>query len=161
MEVYNSNCNFRYFDIGLYTKVAEKYDLKNKLTKFCKINKRNLALQGELVGPTIQGNKLGLQDTDIFFFNIYDIDQQKYVDFDDFIHICLVLNIKTVPILEESIHLYGATVDTLLEKAKGFYDNGYPQEGIVIRPMKEMCISNLGRFSFKVVNNEFLLKEKE
>jgi hypothetical protein len=160
MEVYNSNCNFRYFDIGLYTKVVEKYDLKNKLTRFCKINKCNIALQGELVGPTIQGNKLGLQDTDIFFFNIYDIDKQKYVDFDDFIRTCSELNIKTVPILNEDIYLYDMTVDKLLELAKGFYDNGYPQEGMVIRPMKEMFINNLGRFSFKVVNNEFLLKEK-
>ena len=33
----------------------------------------NVALQGELVGPGIQGNKYELEDLDIYFFNLFDI----------------------------------------------------------------------------------------
>lgn len=36
----------------------------------------------------------------------------------------------------------------------GFYPNGNPQEGIVVRSLDQTV-------SFKVINNEFLLKYKE
>lgn len=161
MEVYHAKYRNKYFDINLYTKAVEKYDLQRKLQSYCKKNKRNIALQGELVGPTIQKNKLGLSEVDIFFFNIYDIDLGRYVDFQEFIDICQQLNIKTVPIIATNIQLKDATIDMLLEFARDTYPNGTPQEGIVIRPMKETYLDKLGRFSFKVINNDFLLKYGE
>ena len=49
----------------------------------------------------------------------------------------------------------------LIEKAKGKYPSGMDKEGIVIRPIKtEFNMDVKKRLSFKVLNNDFLLKEK-
>jgi hypothetical protein len=53
-------------------------------------------------------------------------------------------------------------MEQLLEKAKGKYPSGKHREGIVIRPIKEAYSEILkGRLSFKVVNNDYLLKDEE
>jgi hypothetical protein len=49
---------------------------------------------------------------------------------------------------------FNHTLEELLELAKGNYSNGTPQEGIVVRSIDQSI-------SFKVVNNEFLLKYGE
>lgn len=44
-----------------------------------KIGVKNLALQGEFCGPSIQANKLKLSEQNFYVFNIFDIDNQKYL----------------------------------------------------------------------------------
>jgi RNA ligase (TIGR02306 family) len=51
-------------------KTARELDLENKLKSL----DRNMALQGELVGPGVQGNKYKLDKLNFFIFNIFDID---------------------------------------------------------------------------------------
>lgn len=81
----------------------------------------------------------------------------------EFVAAARVLDIPTVRILEEG-ECFGHTLEELLEKARGKYpgtDNF--REGIVVRPKKEVPrarVAALGhsRLSFKVINNDFLLK---
>ena len=40
---------------------------------------KNVAVQGELMGPGVQGNREGLIHNDLFIFDIYDIDQKRYM----------------------------------------------------------------------------------
>lgn len=119
------------------------------------------AIQGEIVGPNIQGNKLKLSKNMFCAFNIFDLNQGLYEDFKKFFRDCEAWNITTVPILESG-SFFSYTLEELEEMAKGFYlgtDN--PQEGIVVRPQVEKYSSVLGgRLSFKVLNVDFLLKEK-
>ena len=58
-----------------FWKVAKKYNVIEKLTALG----RNIAIQGELVGPGVQGNHYGLTDHDLFVFDIYDIDKGEYL----------------------------------------------------------------------------------
>ena len=71
-----------------------------------------------------------------------------------------VPKLDMVPI-EEIGDDFDYTQDELLEKARGKYSSGLDKEGIVIRPLKtEFNMDVKKRLSFKVLNNDFLLKEK-
>ena len=137
-----------------YWDMVEKYNIRSILKKY-----DNIVIQGEIAGPGIQGNKLGLSDVQLFVFNVFSVNEQRYYDYEDFINFCKENNLQTVPIESENVDLSGVTMEKLLEMAEGKYPNGSPREGIVIRAMKEKyCHTLSGRFSFKVISNSFLLK---
>jgi len=135
-------------------KFARETDLENKLRQ---LNK-NIALQGEIVGENIQKNTLKLRGQTVFFFNAFDIDAYKYLDFKEFVSLVNSLGLKTVPIVEEEYVLEN-DIDKLVEMSIGkslINPQGW-REGIVFRSHKEQFI-NGERFSFKAVNPKFLLK---
>jgi RNA ligase (TIGR02306 family) len=160
--VCSRNLELKSEDTSLYTKIAKQYDVEEKLNKFYQDEGRNIAVQGEITGDGIAKNPLGLQrnKNQLHLFNIYDIDKHKYVDYAEFIMIASVLEIPTV----ETIFFgrFNFTLEQLLEKARGKYSgtkNNF--EGIVIRPVEETFSEKLqGRLSFKVINNDYLLKEE-
>lgn len=147
--------------INLYAEAAEKYDLENVLPD-------GYAIQAELVGPRIQGNKLALDERRLYVFNVYNIEERRFLSYDDFTAFCVKIGMQTVPIVfANAVRNTLITIDILLGEATGKYaqSHSYPEfsqsswerEGIVIRPMNEMYSEALsGRFSFKVVNNDFL-----
>ncbi len=122
----------------------------------------NYALQGEIIGDKIQGNKLKLNGHFCRFFNIYDMGNNRYLDFKEFNDFCDFYNFQTVPQLGiiENLPL---TVDEAVKLAirKSEINPDVWAEGIVLRPLKEMRDDDLGRLSFKVVNPEFLLEYGE
>ena len=62
---------------GLY---QEFYDRRiGKLKEYCIKNKRNLALQGEVVGSGIQGNPYKFNEKHFYLFDVFDIDKQEYL----------------------------------------------------------------------------------
>lgn len=133
-----------------------KYAKKHELEKRIKSLNRNIAIQGELIGPSIQKNKYKLDDYRFMAFNVFDIDKGEYFKYGDMISICVRLGIETVPIKSTKIVL-GHTVDELIEMSKGSSTLNLMQvrEGIVVRPVYD------DRFSFKCINPEFLLGEDE
>lgn len=145
-------------DLNTYWKVAIQYDLENKLKQFYRDTGRNIAIQGEITGDGIQNNRLGLPRNkyQLHLFNIFDIDNHKYLDYDEFIRVCTLIGLPHVEVLY--VGNFNFTLEELLEMAKGKYsgtDNN--REGIVIRPFKEEFSDVLqGRLSFKVLNNDYL-----
>ena len=160
---YNFNDNFgvcsRNYDLeedenNTFWKVALKYDLRNKLKG------RNVALQGELIGEGIQGNPYRLKGQDTYVFDIYLIDEMRYMHPEERT-IFLKENIPEiclVPLVAEDFEIpYG--LQDLLELAqdKSVLNPKQDREGLVF---KETGISKI-RFSFKVLSNKFLLSKKE
>jgi len=141
-----------------YMQIAQKYDLQNKLNALGK----NLAIQGEIAGLGIQKNPLGLKELELFVFSIYDIDNRKYLDLEEFLNTARELNLRTVPFEGRDLD-FDYIMEELIEKAKGKYVGTQKnREGIVIRPIKETYSELLkGRLSFKVVNDDYLLKDEE
>ncbi len=146
-------------------KMAKQLQIHEKLASL----NGNFALQGELVGEGIQGNKLKIKAQAIYFFNIFDIDKFEHVSFDKFKLIINELALNTAPILEEK-YLLETDIPTLVKKAKirSITNPLAWAEGIVIRPHIEKydknfvnILGNIGRLSFKVINPEFLLKYDE
>ena len=127
--------------------------------------KVNWALQGELLGEGIQGNKLKIKGHTIRFFNAFLIDRQEYESYFIFTHHIKQMKLETVPILSADYTLDN-NIDTLVELAKGKSQicSTAQREGIVIRPLEEIEDSGLhcqlvrNRISFKAINQDFLLK---
>ena len=126
---------------------------------------KNIAVQGELMGPKIQANREGLVAYTLYVFDIYDIDAQAQLGPDarrDALQALydLGLNktiVQHVPIFAYNVSMadMGITdVAGLLKDAEGPSINHAIREGKVYKSMD-------GQFTFKAISNAFLLKEKD
>lgn len=123
---------------------------------------RSFTLQGEFCAPGIQHNRLKLSEPEWYVFSIY-IDGKR-VGLRTLIDVCAALNIPMVPLEEVGTGLHNVypDVDSLLKRAEGSYPNGGPKEGIVIRTTQPEYSRTLsGPLSIKVLNNKYLLKDKD
>ena len=138
-------------DNSSYWNVAEKYAIKNALKGM--IGNHNwVAIQGECIGPKIQGNKYHVNDFDLYVFNL--IFDGVRVDSITAAHIVESSGMKFVPIIDAGIRL-PKTVDEVLDYAHGkskLYDT--LREGIVFRTQD-------GQKSFKAVDPLFLIQHDE
>ena len=121
---------------------------------------RNVAVQGEMMGEKIQGNRENLTGTILFIFDVFDIDNQQYMTPQDrleFINLLFkngytgdiapILNSKT------TLHNIGiSNITDLISFADGESINNPIREGVVFK-----CVTN-GDISFKAISNKFLLK---
>lgn len=120
---------------------------------------KNIAFQGEFCGPRIQKNRLNLREYHLYIFNVIDLDTGRWYNLDEMLGICADIGMETVPI-EEIGDDFNYTLEQLLERAKGKYPSGKNKEGIVIRLTEPEWNGELRKpLSFKVLNNDFLLKE--
>lgn len=130
---------------------ASKYNLKEKLTSLG----RNIAVQSEQCGPGISGNIYGFTEYSLFVFDIFDIDQQKYLGVNERNTIAEQLGLQVVPQLSEFSGMI--TLDEILTKADGksvLGNTGTLREGLVFRKVTGE------RLTFKAVSNKYLLNEK-
>jgi len=146
-------------DINVFWKMARKYNLPEVLKG------TNLAAQGEMVGPGIQGNKLCLTEVDWRVFDLFDITNQKYCGYEEMVKFCKDNGLTTVPIenVITDTSSFDFSLEAWLKRAEGLYEGTKRnREGIVVRPLI-ITHSNIlqGRLSFKVINNQFLLENKE
>ena len=122
----------------------------------------NWALQGEIIGEGIQKNKYRLRGQQVRFFNAFDINAYRYLDFAEFQAMLERLELLSVPVLETAYTLSN-DIPALVEKSVGksaLHPDAH-REGIVIRPLAERQDATLGRVSFKAISPEFLLKYEE
>lgn len=138
-------------DESNFTRVANDLDIIEKLAAVY----LNLAIQGELIGPGIQGNPYKLHCVDFFCYSIFDIDKQEYFLPRDREKFCDNFGIPHVPTFNNFRLAEGATVEALLK-----YSNGHSamnpkvaREGLVFK-------SHYDQTSFKVISNDWLLKQK-
>jgi RNA ligase (TIGR02306 family) len=126
---------------------------------------KNIAVQGEFMGPKIQANREGLTTYTLFVFDIYDIDNQCQLSPDNRRVALQALYdlgmnkdmVQHVPILAYNVTLADlgiSDVAGLLKAAEGPSINHVIREGEVYKRMD-------GLFSFKAISNAFLLKEKD
>lgn len=116
--------------------------------------KRNLAVQGEICGPGIQGNPLKLEKLEFFIFDIYDIDKHCYLTPVQRLVICHDFMLTHVPVLEFRYTL--DSVKEIVDYSKGNSRLGTNEvrEGLVWK----LAMENCPVVSFKAINNEYLLK---
>lgn len=156
--VCSRNLELKEDDKNLYWQIARKYKIEEKLSQL----NQNIAIQGEIIGPGIQKNKYKLNEHKLYIFSGYDIDNQKYLDFNELRKIAGLFSLDIVPIIETNFKLPN-TIEKLLEYSNfnSVLNPNIPREGIVIRSIREIKDYKLKRLSFKAINNEFLLKFKE
>lgn len=118
-------------------------------------NAKNLALQGELIGPGIQGNSYGLREHEYHIYDVFDIDNQKYLLPYEANLVVKGLGLKYVPIVSEAQQLTTSDISDILKYAEG-KSNLNPKterEGLVFKCSTE-------DFSFKAISNKWLLKNE-
>lgn len=121
---------------------------------------QDITIQGEFVGPGIEKNRLKLTHYDFYAFNVVNA-QGDWVSLSEMLTILERVGLKSVPIEEEGAQ-FDYTLEVLLERAKGKYDSGINKEGIVIRPLDPTISETTNMpLSFKVLNNDFLLKTED
>jgi RNA ligase (TIGR02306 family) len=141
-------------------KVVEKYNIEKLLPD-------GFALQGELLGPGIQGNKYQLEDHDVYFFGGYNIKEHKYLTSDELTKLIAYLEVKQVPFLTTVTLKPDVDFFVQLSIGKSQLNGKTQREGIVIRPYNDIYDDYFSgkfqgnRISFKAVNPEFLLKYGE
>lgn len=134
-----------------YWKVAKELNLKERLSML----HFNIAIQGELIGEGVQTNLYKIRGQTIKFFDVYNIDEKRYLFYEEMMKAISKLGFEAVPLVEENFKLPNI-IDELLLYADGqsILNPQASREGIVLRTKKDK------RVSFKVISNLFLLKEK-
>jgi hypothetical protein len=156
-----------------YVDTACKYSLPKKMAK---LKFKDIVIQGEIVGPGIQKNPMGLIDTCLMLFNVFIPGKSaggttpvgSYLGWDSIKEVSETLDIPTVVLLERTVWKWKDKL-SLKEYTKGNYAGGKRREGIVIRydireserqslPSGERGMSNC--WSLKCINDDYILGNK-
>lgn len=132
---------------SVYQVIAEDLDLFN-------IMQPGQLIQGEIVGPSIQGNKLHLDEIQLFIFHTEGIKQNSDVYKN-------VVSPRIVPTLDIP---FPRTVTEAIEQVDGMKSTINPDvlaEGVVWWNKEGDTFKETGmRPNFKAINNKFLLKHE-
>ena len=164
MEVCSRNLSLKEDENNLYWKLAKKNDALSMLKSVRNyyeatgVSVKSVAIQGEGVGQGVQkGWEYGIQIPEFFLFTI-QVNGVKIAE-EDFQYISTTLGVKSVPQVRRATlrQLVGDAENissALLKRVEGrsLIDGKTIREGSVFR-----CFTD-SSFSFKVVNNQFLLK---
>lgn len=142
-----------------FWQAALRNNVLHNLAEYCRENDRQLAVQGECMGPGIQGNIEKLAEPQFFAFRVWDIDNRCFLSDADFQELMKTLNITTVP--QGEIIAFFDEYDTITEalaSAEHESMNAKMAEGDVYKSIDEVDGQTI---HFKVINNKYLLKEKD
>lgn len=160
--VCSRNLEIKEDDNNTFWKVAKRH-----LIPILQHLKVNVAIQGELMGPGIQGNREKLEDHQIFIFDVYDIDRQTYMSNPEVCDFAFKigfaageLQLSAMPRFVDSLGVLKpfenyATMEDFLAASDIASFNNPIAEGVVYRCLEDPSVS------FKVINNKFLLKEEQ
>lgn len=153
--VCSRNLDLENTEDNAYWKCALKYDIREKMRAFG----QPLAIQGEMYGDGICGNVLKQPGLNFRMFNAYNIGTKSYGGYTYLMAVALQLELPLVPVLAIDVPL-DYTVDQLVTYAigKSALNPAIWREGIVVRTMEPDVDKDLGRWSFKTINPEYLLK---
>lgn len=113
----------------------------------------DFAIQGELIGPGVQGNIYKLSKPEFRVFDVYNIQQGEYLKPDARRALIERMGLNHVPVLDDFFVL-NDDVDALLTLAEGKSRMGDSErEGIVFKETN-------GGITFKAISNKYLLGEK-
>jgi hypothetical protein len=143
----------------IYWRVFRRYGLD----KILEANE-GIAIQAEVVGPGLGGNKLKLPDIQMRVFDVWDIGKAEYWGHHELAAFCRNNNLPMVPV-DEITTMEGEKLDIgwWLKKAEGLYEGtSCLREGIVVRTTKAQYLQEVNnRASFKVFNNTSLEEDEK
>ncbi len=137
-------------DNSSYWKIARMYNIKDILVGIMKrYENKYVVIQGEIVGPGVQGNKYQLKDLDFYAFNL--IVSGSSAAYRALVY-HLVPGLKVVPLVDDTFLLKKTVQETVdLAKGQSVLNSNVHREGLVVRGQQN-------EISFKIINPDFLLK---
>jgi RNA ligase (TIGR02306 family) len=152
--VCSRNLDLKKDEINSYWSTAITYDIEAKMR--AAFDGDDVAIQGELVGPGIQGNIYGLTKPSFYLFDIYNVTKGRYLSPIERIKLTDHMGIPHVPILAIDKDLGTGEVSYILELAEGktTFNPKAEREGVVFKEMN-------GGMTFKAISNKYLLGSKD
>lgn len=151
---------------NIYWELTKQYAILERLKTLYSKYGRSYAIQGEAYGEGIQSNRWKVNGRKFAIYNIFQIDDQKYLPVQDVLDIITELNtynidaipLEYVPITRQA-HLGDllelSTHDNILFYADVKHDaHPVPLEGFVYKNDSK----TIDKYSFKVISNQYLLK---
>lgn len=152
--VCSRNLRLKYDEESHFWKAVVKNQIHEAVIELGTVG--NFAIQGEVLGPGIQGNKEKFTDYKFYAFALFDIDNQKYVEWSKAKADLEEMGVPCVPdlsaLVTQPFRVF-ETLDKLLEFADGPSINAKLREGIVWK-----SVGLEPQVSFKVISNAFLLQ---
>jgi RNA ligase (TIGR02306 family) len=159
--VCSRNLDLKRDDTSVFFKVFDMENLEEKINAIANHLNEDIALQGEVMGPGVQGNREKFPEYRFYVYDIWSITKQAYKDPSATWVLCDNFGLRHVPLVMNLGSL--ATIlgnddpmERFLELAKQKSINHDVAEGVVLKAMGPGP-----RHSFKVINNDFLLAEKD
>jgi len=154
--VCSRNLDLKETEDNAFWQMARNLDLETNLRALSPVF--GLAIQGELVGPGIQGNPYKLASPQFYVFGAYNIFQRRYVSDKAMCAYAADMGLHVAPLYANLPNLPETTQDILeLSERKSLLNRNVEAEGCVWRHYDEDGL----KFSFKAISNRFLLKEKD
>ena len=152
-HVCSRNLDLKRDENNAFWRAAIKYDIEAKMREF-ELNGH--AIQGELIGPNIQGNIYGLSDIEFHAFDVYNSITGNYMTPAGRLKMIGEMGLNHVPVVAWEKDLGTGVVADLLELADGPSKLGKNpmREGLVWKEMN-------GGMTFKTISNAYLLKGGE
>lgn len=149
--VCNRNCEYKESERNIFWQVSKRYELFEKM----KFYNQEIAIQGELVGPGLNGNRDKYTEHDYFVFNVFDIKNRRYFTTEERYKICRQMGLNHVKIINPALDVFNTfeNLDEMLKFVNGKTEKGNKKEGCVFKSLD-------GLVSFKCINNNYLLDEK-
>lgn len=133
-----------------FWKVAREQGLERKLRKLNSNLEGRFALQGELMGPGIQGNQEKLLEPHFYLFDIFDLNEQVYMQADVRISQADYHGIDHVPWDGYITHTPSVEEALFLTDGPSLNDDVL-REGLVFKSLTRPNVS------FKAISNKWLL----
>lgn len=152
-HVCSRNLDLKRDENNSFWRAAIKYNIEAKMREF-ELN--GYAIQGELIGPNIQGNIYGLSDIEFHVFDVYNSITGNYMIPAGRLKMIGEMGLNHVPVVAWEKDLSTGVVSDLLELADGPSKLGKNpmREGLVWKEMN-------GGMTFKTISNAYLLKGGE
>jgi RNA ligase (TIGR02306 family) len=150
--VCSRNLDLKETEGNAFWQVARRDDIEEKM-RIAGMN--NFAIQGELIGPGIQGNIYKLSMPEFRVFDMYNIQTGAYLVPHERRAFIKVLDLLHVPVMFVDKDLGVGSVEEILHWAEGAskLNEKQEREGIVFKEVN-------GGMTFKAISNKYLLGEK-
>jgi RNA ligase (TIGR02306 family) len=157
---------------NMYWKMANKYNIEERLRQLKEATAIEYAIQGEIIGEGIQKNHYQIKGNRIYIFGMFNITENKYVDYPTLKTLISDMNSSTfesimmVPEVGKPTRIKCETIDDMNKLIKlgdgiSFLNPKVIREGVIFRSIENYpMINRLGKVSFKVLSNEYLLKNE-
>lgn len=157
-HVCSRNLDLDYEENNAYWKAAMQYNVESMMKDY---SMQGYAVQGELVGEGINGNQYGIKGIDFYVFDIYSVDDKRYLTPFERYSVTIQLGMKHVPTIVRNQFIQVETIKDLLKMVEGEKSkiNGSNIEGWVFKT-EDACYDNRDVKSFKVISNTWLLKNE-
>lgn len=101
-HVCSRNLDLQFEENNAYWKAAGMYNIELMMKYF---NALGYAIQGELIGEGINGNQYGIKGVDFYVFDVYSVNDSRYLTPEERYSIVEALRLKHVPIISRKTSL--------------------------------------------------------